>query len=116
MRKEINTVEAMKIANISSKGDKMSEMLARMIHDCENNKGVQLNHMKAKIYNARTLKSYDTIVAYYDGINVIELGKYSSSTSRQVTAFANMYDADVIRLTDSYNYIKGLNDSYKFIW
>ena len=112
----MTTLEAMKIANISCKEDeitevKMSEMLARMIHDCECYKGKKLNSMKARIYNARTLQSYNTLVAYYDGINVIELGRYSSSTSRQVTAFADIYGVDVIRLTDSYNY---LND--KFMW
>ena len=119
MRKELNTKEAMEIANISCKGDeitevKMSEMLTRMISDCQDNKGIRLNHMNARIYNNRTLKSYNTLVAYYDGINVIELGKYSSSTSRQVTTFADIYGVNVIRLTDSSKYIKDNSD--KFIW
>lgn len=122
MRRELSTIEAMQLVNISCKGDeipevKMGEMLNSMIFDYENNEGEQLNYMKARIYGGRTLQSYDTIVAYYDGVNVIELGRYSSSTARQVTAFANMYGADVIRLKDAYEYIKTLNDkSYKFIW
>ena len=122
MRKKMTTTQAMQLVNISCKLDvipalKLREMLARMISDNENDKGTQLNHMNARIYNCRTLKSYNTLVAYYDGINVIELGKYSTSTARQVTAFANMCGADVIRLTDSYDYIPKLNDySYKFMW
>lgn len=122
MRKELTTIEAMQLINISCLGDeitevKMSEMLHRMIFDSENNASEQLNHMQARIYDGRTLQSYNTLVAYFDGVNVIELGCYSRTTSKQVSAFADMHGADVIRLKDAYKYIKKLNDlSYKFIW
>lgn len=122
MRKELTTIEAMQLINISCLGDeitevKMSEMLHRMIFDSENNASEQLNHMQARIYDGRTLQSYNTLVAYFDGVNVIELGCYSRTTSKQVSAFADMHGADVIRLKDAYKYIKTLNDlSYKFIW
>ena len=122
MRKELTTKEAMKLLNIYCKEDentklKMCIMLANMIFDYEHKEGKKLNSMKAKIYNCRTLQSYNTLVAFYDGINVIELGRYSRSTARQVTAFANMHGANIIRLTDAHDYIETLNDkSDKFIW
>lgn len=117
MRRQMTTATAMTMTNVNGDGTeaKLNEILDRMIWDSENDNGVQLNHMNAVIYGGRTLKSYGTLVAYFDGINVIEIGSYSTTTSKQVTAFANMKGADVIRLTDAREYINNIAES-KFLW
>ena len=119
MRKEMTTMDAMKIANVSrglndSSLDKVEEIIERSIWDVDNDEGVQLNKMNAVVYGGRTLKSYDTIVAYYDGVNVIEFDRYSTSTSKQVTKFAEMKNCDIIRLNDFDKFLHLFDEAYKF--
>ena len=112
-------MDAMKIANVS-RGlndtllDKVEEIIERSTWDVDNDEGVKLNKMNAIVYGGRTLKSYNTIVAYYDGVNVIEFGKYSSTTSKQVSKFAEIKGANIIRLKDFDKFLKLYNDGYKF--
>ena len=119
MRKEMTTMDAMKIANVSrglndSSLDKVEEIIERSIWDVDNDEGVQLNKMNAVVYGGRTLKSYDTIVAYYDGVNVIEFDRYSTSTSKQVTKFAEMKNCDIIRLNDFDKFLHLFDEACKF--
>ena len=115
----MTTMDAMKIANVSrglndSSLDKVEEIIERSIWDVDNDEGVQLNKMNAVVYGGRTLKSYDTIVAYYDGVNVIEFDRYSTSTSKQVTKFAEMKNCDIIRLNDFDKFLHLFDEAYKF--
>ena len=76
----MSTLEAMKIANVS-RGindtllDKVSEIIKQAIWHVDNERGYQFNKMM--IYGDRTLTLYNIIVAYYDGVNLLEFGKYS---------------------------------------
>ena len=112
-------MEAMKIANVS-KGlndtllDKVDEIIKRAIWDVDNDEGRQLNKMNAIIYGGRTLKSYDTIVAYYDGVNIIEFSKYSATTSKQVSKFAEIKECDIIRLNDFNKFLPLFENGYQF--
>lgn len=115
----MTTMEAMKIANVS-KGlndtllDKVSEIIERTTWDVDNDEGIQLNKMNATVYGGRTLKSYNTIVAYYDGVNVIEFGRYSTSTTKQITRFAELKHCDIIRLKDFDSFLNIHEDGYRF--
>jgi hypothetical protein len=44
--------------------------------------------------------SYETVVAKIDGNNLIELGKFSKTTSKHVKAVAELYDLTVIPSTE----------------
>ena len=115
----MKTMDAMKIANVSRSInntllDKVDEIVTRSIWDVDNDNGIQLNKMNAVIYGGRTLKSYNTIVAYYDGVNIIEFGSYSRTTSKQVTKFADMKKCDIIRLKDFDKYLSLYEQAYRF--
>ena len=119
MRKEMNTIDAMKIANVSrginvTLVDKVEEIIERAIWDVDNDEGIQLNKMNAKVYGGRTLKSYNTIIAYYDGVNVIEFGQYSTSSSKQVKKFAEVKGCDIIRLKDFDKFLQLFDEGYRF--
>lgn len=86
--------------------EKISEMLSRMLWDITHEKGERLDCMQAKIYGGRTLKSYTTPVAYFDGVNVYELGYYSTTTSKQVSRFAEYHGANVYRFSDLTSFAK----------
>lgn len=102
MRKEMNYKKVMKMINVTGENEKekINEMIERMIWDLYNERGEQLDHMNAKTYGGRTLKSYSTLVAYFDGVNVYELGYYSRTTSKQVTRFADYHGANIIRISN----------------
>ena len=115
----MNTMDAMKIANVSvglndTLLDKVNEIIERAVWDVDNDEAKQLNKMNAIMYGGRTLKSYNTIVAYYDGINVIEFARYSKSTSKQVTRFAEMKNCDIIRLKDFDKFLSLYKEGYRF--
>ena len=101
MRKQMNYKEAMNKANIEGKTaeEKLKKMLECMLKD-RNLEHERLDRMNAEICGGTTLKSYATLVAYFDGVNVIELGVYSRTTSKQVTRFAEKHGADVIRISN----------------
>lgn len=101
----MNVVKAMKNINVTGENEreKFKEMIERMRYaryDVEFKEWEQLDHCNAWISD-RTLISYSTAVAYFDGINIYEFGPYSRTTSKQVTKWANEYHpgADIIRLT-----------------
>ena len=114
----MNTIDAMKVVNVS-RGindtllDKVDEIIKRSIYEVENNEGKKLDNMNATIYG-RTLKIYDTIVAYYDDVNLIEFGRYSGTTLKQVSKFAKMLGVDIIRLNDFYKFLTLYDNGYKF--
>ena len=115
----MNTVDAMKIANVSrglndTLMDKVSEIIERAIWDVDNDEPKQLNKMSAIVYGGRTLKSYNTIVAYYDGVHIIEFGKYSATISKQITKFAEMKNANIIRLKDFDSFLSLSDKAYRF--
>ena len=118
MRKEMKTIHAMKIANVS-RGlndtllDKVDEIIKRAIWDVDNERGYQFNKMM--IYG-RTLTLHNIIVAYYDDINVIEFGKYAyGKTSKEIKRFAEMKGANLIRLKDFYKFLPLYgDDGYRF--
>lgn len=102
-RINMNYVKAMNKINLPENlttREKIAEMIDRMRWDVNHEHGEQLDHMQAHTYGGRTLKSYNTIVAYFDGVNVYELGSYSRTTSKQVTRFAEYHGADVIRISN----------------
>ena len=118
MRKRMNTIDAMKVVNVS-RGvndtllDKVDEIIKRATLDVDNNEGKKLDNMNAVIYG-RTLKIDNTIVAYYDGVNVIEFGKYSGTTLKQVSKFAKTKGVDIIRINDFYKFLTLYDEGFKF--
>ena len=44
--------------------------------------------------------SYETVVAKIDGNNLVELGKFSKTTSKHVKIVAELYDLSVIPSTE----------------
>lgn len=97
-------------ANIAgdTREEKAKEMLERMKSDKEL-KGYQLRKCNAEEYGCRTLKSYNTLVAYFDGVEVIELGCYSRTTSKQVTKWAEDLGVDTIyRISNQFDMFRTL--------
>ena len=86
------------------------EEIAEVIEfDIENNEGEKFNKCNAKIYD-RTLVSYDKPVAIKIGFIVIELGKYSTSTSKQVTKWAEESGCEIYNIAYKFDELrKGVN-------
>lgn len=112
MRKEMRTIDAMKNINITGETEveRFAEMIERMRwarYDIDPKEWERLDYMNAHISDGRTLISYGTAVAYFDGVNIYEMGCYSRTTSKQVTRFAEYHPgADIIRLKDADRFIK----------
>lgn len=73
----------------------LDEIAGAIEFDLENNKAKKFHDCKAVTYD-RTLVSYGKPVAIRVGFIVIELGKYSASTTRHVTKWAEESGCDEI--------------------
>ena len=54
--------------------------------------------VNGKVYNVIPIKSYSTIVGFVHMSDVYEIGKYSRTTSKQMTRICNTYFSDCDRV------------------
>lgn len=105
-QKSINKVAEKINVTGTTTAEKIKEMLNRMLWDIKNEEGERLDYMNAAVYGGRTLKSYATPVAYFDGVDVYELGYHSRTTSKQVSRFADYHNANIYRFGDLISFAK----------
>ena len=79
----------------------LEEITEAIEFDIENNEGEKFHNCNAEIYE-RTLVSYGKPVAIRVGFIVIELGKCSTTTSKQVTKWAKESGCEIYNI--GYNY------------
>ena len=90
-------------------GWELEEIIEAIEFDMSNNKGKKFHNCNAETYD-RILVSHDTPVAIRVGFIVIELGKYSASTSNQVTKWAEESGCEIYTIGYKYDELrKGVN-------
>ena len=83
----------------------LEEITEAIEFDVENNGGEKFHNCNAKSYD-RTLVSYGIPVAIRIGFTVIELGKYSTSTSKQVTKWAEESGCEIYNIGHKFDELR----------
>lgn len=83
----------------------LEEIIEAIEFDTQNNEGKKFHNCNAETYD-RTLVSYGKPVAIRIGFIVIELGKYSTSTSKQVTKWAEESGCEIYNISYKFDELR----------